>query len=540
MKKFLSFLLALLMVLTLVLTMVACQEAEPDDPANDNKPGDTTDPGNKPEDQPTDKPGDDKEDDEDDEDDVTVPDPDERIPLDYLPEKNFGGTSFHILEWSCNDVVEVGMSWIPWEEGDVEVEDGDMLASAVFERNAWAEETYGVDITKEYASIDGNPGYITLARNDASVDSNLYQLFTMRTIEIIHMIREELFADMNEYEQFVRVDKPWWVEDSVESFTLGSHLYAASSEMLLRDKGATAALYFNQTMVEDYTELPNFFELAANQEWTLAEMLDACEIVAHSNDSDTELNSAEDVWGWVGDDDPVYFLYNAAGYKFAHVDEDGFIDYDFAEEDSDSIIVMQDIFEDVIYADWYMHEGLIGKKILEKEQDLFVDGNALFKSGMIKDTTNKLKNMENLYGILPHPKFSLDQENYSSLVYQHHDSAVGIPSHTLDKEMSAIVLEALSWESYYSVYPVFYETILLNRAAKDQESKEMLKLIFSTRSYDPGQYWDSTSGLHGGSGLLRLSETGSSDIASIWAKHESKVQESIDRVNNWIADKEAD
>lgn len=536
MKKIVSFLLALFMVLTMIVTMVACQDPEqPDDPVKDDTPAD---PGNKPDEKPDDDPDDEPDDPVDGPD---VPDPEARLPLDYLPEKNYGGTPIHILEWSCNDVVDVGMSWIPWEEGDVEVEDGDMLATAVFERNAWVEEEYGVEISKEYASIDGNPGYITLARNDATVTSNLYQIFTMRTIEIIHMIREDLFADMNEYEQYVRFDKPWWVEDSVDSFTLGSHLYAASSEMLLRDKGATAALYFNQAMFEKYAdELPDFFELAANQEWTLEEMLNACEIVAHSNDSDDLLNSADDVWGWVGDDDPVYFLYNAAGYKFAHVDEDGFVAYDFAQEGTDSIKVMQDIFEKVIYADWYMHEGLIGKKILEKDQDLFVDGNALFKSGMVKDTTNKLKNMEDLYGILPHPKFSIDQENYSSLVYQHHDSAVGIPAHTADKEMSAIVLEALSWESYYSVYPIFYETLLLNRAARDEQSKEMLKIIFSTRSYDPGQYWDSTSGLHGGSGLLRLSETGNSDIASIWAKHESKVQESIDRVNNWIADKETE
>ena len=540
MKKFLSLFLSLLMVLTLVVTMVACQEPEL---PGDEKPG-TDEPGaDKPStDEPgTDKPSTDEPGTDEPGTDPIVPDPDDRLPLDYLPQTTYGGASVHILEWSCNGVTEVGVSWIPWEEGDVEIEDGDMLASAVFERNAWVEEEYGVDITKEYASIDGNPAYMTLARNDASVDSNLYQIFTMRTIEVVHMIREDLFVDMNEYEQYLRFDKPWWVQDSVASFTLGSHQYVASSEMLLRDKGATAALFFNQSMVEDYAEeLPNFFELAANNEWTIEEMLNACEIVAHSDDGDELLNSVNDIWGWYGDDDPVYFLFNASGHKFAHVDEDGFIDYDFAEEGSDSVQVLQDIFEDVIYADWYLHGRLNGKKILEDGQDLFVDGNVLFKSGMVKDTTNVLKNMTDLYGILPHPMFSVDQENYSSLVYQHHDSSVGIPSHTANKEMCAVVLEALSWESYYSVYPVFYETILLNRAAKDQESKAMLKIIFATRSYDPGQYWDSTSGLHGGTGYLRLSETGTSDIVSIWKKHESKVMEAINRVNNWIADKETE
>ena len=104
--------------------------------------------------------------------------------------------------------------------------------------------------------------------------------------------------------------------------------------------------------------------------------------------------------------------------------------------------------------------------------------------------------------------------------------------------MCAVIIEALSWESYYSVYPIFYETILLNRAAKDEESKEMLKIIFSTRSYDPGLYWDRASGLHGNDGLLRLSATKSSDIASLWAKHEGKITENFDEVNDWIADKE--
>jgi hypothetical protein len=437
---------------------------------------------------------------------------------------------FHVL---------VSGNWA-WNDFEADETDTTVVETAIFRRNQYIKQKYGVDITKEYASIDGNPGYITLARNDASVSSNLYQIFTMRTIEIVHMIREDLFADMNEYEQYLRVDKPWWVADSVDSFTLGSHLYAASSEMLLRDKGATAALYFNQTMYADYAEdLPNFFEKAAAYEWTLEEMLDACEVVAHSADNNDLLDSADDVWGWIGDDDPVYFLFNAAGYKFAHVNEDGFIAYDFAQDD-DSVTAMQDIFEKVIYAEWYLHEGLIGKSILDVDQDLFVDGNVLFKSGMIKDTTNRFKSMNELYGILPHPMSSIDQENYSSLVYQHHDSAVGIPSHTADKVMSAVILEALSWESYYSVYPTFYETLLLNRAAKDQESKEMLKIIFATRSYDPGQYWDSTSGLHGGSGLLRLSQTGNSDIASVWARHSDMVKEAIDRVNAWIADKETE
>jgi hypothetical protein len=104
--------------------------------------------------------------------------------------------------------------------------------------------------------------------------------------------------------------------------------------------------------------------------------------------------------------------------------------------------------------------------------------------------------------------------------------------------MCATILEALSWESYYRVYPTFYETILLDRAAKDEDSKRMLKLIFETRIYDPGQYWDTTTGLQHGQGLLRLTATESSDIASIWGKFELAVEQCVKDINKMISDME--
>ena len=69
----------------------------------------------------------------------------------------------------------------------------------------------------------------------------------------------------------------------------------------------------------------------------------------------------------------------------------------------------------------------------------------------------------------------------------------------------------------------------------------MLQVIFQTRSYDPGQYYDTgsySSGLHGGEGLLRLSGTGNADIAGMWAKYEDTVKLNMQKVNNWISGNE--
>ena len=514
MKKVLTLCMALILVLTAAVTMLAsCGGGNtPSDDTNKPVGGGNTDSS-------------------------------ERIPLD-VPEKYYEvdgeKTQYHILEWAAGGQNTPGQSWIPWEEGDVETEDGDMLGSAVFRRNAWVEQEFGVEITKEYASVEIAPTFKTRVTNNASTSANEFQLITLRTLNIIELIQEDLYLDMNLYSDILHTNQPWWVKDAVTSFTLGSHLYVASTELLLRDKGATSTLYFNQYMARDYEDdLPNFFELVDNKEWTIERMIDACEIVAHPNDGDDELNSTDDVWGIVGGDDPVYYLYNAFGYKFAHIDEFGYIEYDYGFN-PETITVMQDIFLNVMYADFYFNNYVMSD-LLEEGQNVFVQGNSLFYSSMVKDTTTRMKNMEDLYGILPHPMLDEDQEDYSSLVWVHHDASLGIPAHVSDPEMCAIILEALSWESYYTVFPVFYETILLNRAAKDEDSKRMLEVVFGARSYDPGQYYDSgsnASGLHGNDGLLRLTTKGTYDIAGMWAGFRGVVEANMQEVNNWIAGNE--
>ena len=334
----------------------------------------------------------------------------------------------------------------------------------------------------------------------------------------------------------LHTDQPWWVQNSIASYTLGAHLYVASTEMLLRDKGATAALYFNQTLAEDYIDLPNFFDLVDEKEWTFDNMIAACEIVSGSLDGDDLMNSGEDMWGVIGGDDPVFFLYAATGRQFAHIDEGGYMEYDFGYSD-ESITVMKEIFDDFMYADWYLNTAVDKTIISNYEGKVFPDGHSLFSGGMVK-SVNDLSEMQDLYGILPYPMYDEDQENYSSLVWIHHDSILGIPADVADAEMCAVVLEALSWESYYSVYHIFYDTILMDRAARDADSKRMLQLIFQTRIYDPGQYWDTTTGLQHADGLLRLTARENSDIMSVWKTYEDAVVDCVKEINKMISDME--
>jgi hypothetical protein len=387
-------------------------------------------------------------------------------------------------------------------------------------------------ITKEYVSVDGNPNYGTCLRSNHTSGDDAYQLATMRTTNISPFVIEGLMTNM--YDQpYLHTDMPWWNQDSVRSFTLGDTLFWAAPEMLLRDKGGTASMFYNQRVAADNAEaVPNLYQLVYDGEWTMDVMIEICENVATDLDGNDMIDTGEDMWGALGQDDPVYYLFNGAGLMFAHIDEDGYIAYDYGDEDS--ILIMDYIFNEIIYSDWYAHS--VNRSDADsgpKHEEIFESNRALFYFGCVKGVLG-MRDMEESYGILPIPKYDESQENYSSLVWVHHDCTLGIPEAVTDKEMVSIVLEHLSYLSYYDVYPIFYDTVLMGRSTRDEQSRDMLEIIFQTRSFDPGQYWDLGSGLHGGDGYLRLAATKNTNIASIWAKWEKAVNANFEKINEFV------
>jgi hypothetical protein len=91
----------------------------------------------------------------------------------------------------------------------------------------------------------------------------------------------------------------------------------------------------------------------------------------------------------------------------------------------------------------------------------------------------------------------------------------------------------MSYIAYYDVYPIFYDTIILGKSARDQQSKEMLEKIFATRSFDPGQYWLTTE-LHGGDGFLTIQEQNKTNISSLWAAIEKKTMTGVEKFNEKV------
>jgi hypothetical protein len=96
------------------------------------------------------------------------------------------------------------------------------------------------------------------------------------------------------------------------------------------------------------------------------------------------------------------------------------------------------------------------------------------------------RSMEADFGVVPMPKYDEKQDNYFSLVNPYTGVLLGVPKSVQDVEKASIILEALAAESKYTLQPAYYDVVLQRKYVRDEESGEMLDIIFSSRVYDIG------------------------------------------------------
>lgn len=491
--------LALIMCLGLCAGMVACN-----DPVDPSQGGGTTPPV-------TGKPG------------------KEEVPHSVEAGKNFStyeNNVVNVLHYTAEGNHE---GYIPWDEicpsTGMEASPGDLVGDMIYDRTAWLEENFGIVMGCEYLAHGGE--FITRVSTMVGTNSQDYQMVDYFAFGAQKLMGQEYFLNMTDIE-YIDFEDPWWVDSAIDALSLGNYVEFAASDMLLLDKGATTLVYYNIGMAEDLG-IDDLYDLVRNNEWTIDALAEYAELALKDNGDDNWDHN--DIWGISNGDDPVHNLYIGSGYKFIAKDEDGEFYYQYRTEE-ETTDVMIDILEKVMYADWYWNSW-IKRDLGSDYQPKFSEGKALFSFGKAKNCI-ELKTMKENYGVLPIPMYDTNQDQYYSQVSNYHDSLFAIPMSAVGKtEIIGAAIELMSYYSYYNIYDNFFETIIQNRGTRDAESKEMLGLIFSTRTYDMGLLYDPV-GIS--DKVLRYTNTGETGVISYWDGFASQLEEAIKDLNE-LADK---
>lgn len=358
--------------------------------------------------------------------------------------------------------------------GGPEETTGDLVEDTVFKRNLAVEDRLKVDIetfgfADAYNTIATSVSNLVMA-NDPTYDMFMGQQFGMTTV-----VGRQLFMNVYDLPHF-NFNQPWWDNNYMEEMSLGKdRRYLLSGDYFISALEWTRVLFFNKNFYQDQFGDPNgLYQKVLDGNWLLEDMH---KLVSESY-SDLNNNGGGDV------DDRLGFV----AYKmFATTDP--FVygsDVDFTTRGTDGFLKLNmngnekglRLLEDLLAFFW---QDAVQTETGSDSgaQKIFKEGRSLFLSGAFC-TMEAIRDMDQDFGIIPHPKSEAGQEAYHSLV---HDTALigGIPISSLNHDMAGAVLEALNSESYRTVYPAYYETSLKVKYVRDDISAQIIDLIKDTK-----------------------------------------------------------
>jgi len=424
-----------------------------------------------------------------------------------LPESDFKGYTFTFDQWDID-------GWGMIKDIFAEASDETKVGAAVYRRNSIIEDQYKIEI--ELVQEDINTIQQTYQQQVSAGDQD-FDVFLVRGHEMQFVLPADLCLDLYDLPH-CDFTKPWWDANSVAQFSIDNRLYMVESDMTLRDKNATACVMFNKAVQEDY-QIGDIYSLVETNEWTWEKMIELARKATHDNgDSQWDEN---DTYGWVSLDDITYIMLHGADARYATKDENDLPVPGFGEVRT--LEVAQTITDILYKADYFWH--------LSKTTDpsgsgqLFPEDRALFYTDAIF-RAQSLNDMETDFGIMPVPKYDETQETYGHSVSIHFTSAITVPKTNNNLERTSIILEALAAESKYTVIPEYYDVYVKIRNTRDEEAKAMLDLIFDTRVYDMGEYFQFG---YLNSYFLRIWTNKQFDnVNTLYAAYKDAVQQSIE------------
>ena len=391
-----------------------------------------------------------------------------------LPDVNFGGYEFRILNTRGGAQGHILTMLIPEEET------GEALHDAMFRRNRRMEERFGFTLVEIGFGAPG--GARDSARTSIQAGSDDFDLAMMQPIQALELAQQGML-EMIDMVPHVDLSQPWWDQDMNRDFSIGHRLFLTSGDFSFNQYSVTTIAFFNKQLHADLgLDCP--YTLVNEGRWTLERFAEQGRAGNRDLNGDGIMD-ATDQWGLVSNAQAYAIGFpNGVGARAIIKDAD---DMPVLNINTQGYIERIMLVFDTLMEGWHM-DGARAHTSGEP-RDVFVDGRALFWVDLMNHA-QVLRAVDHDFGILPLPKLNEEQE------YHVHGTGVphvmAIPITTADLERTGIILEALNAESRLTVRDVYFDTMLVNQIMnRDEESGEMLELIFANRVYDKGRlFWN--------------------------------------------------
>ena len=378
---------------------------------------------------------------------------------DILGERDFEGAVFTILD--ANDHPD-------FHKNISESMNGDPLNDALYLRDRFIEEKYGVDI--KYIQITKASNGCAALEKSVLAGENPYDLVVSPVLggSLARISTQNILYNMTDA-PYLSLTSPWWSKLFYENMQFNNRLYYNGGDIFLPSYAqGPAMMAFNKKLFKDRGIQENLYEMAFEGKWTFDVLERLIKDTNVDLNQDGRMTAEHDFFGMIHVNHSLHigFFFAAAGMKYSE-----------STGESININLKSDIYTNKI-------ERL--KNMLDSVSDDHMKAFATFKSDRALFIAHSmdcpqvhLRDMESDFGILPMPKWDEKQETYVSFMNAWVSGFVAIPQNA-DIEKSAFITEAMAYAGYETFRKPVYETTLKTKIARDEESERIIDIILET------------------------------------------------------------
>lgn len=397
---------------------------------------------------------------------------------------------------------------------------GDVLDDCCYERNFIVEQEMNITITEETQSFNSLASY---AKTLILSGEDVYDAMYIPSQQLTPLISENLFYDLLEIEE-LHTDRIWWDQPMITRNTIENRLFFATSDLSLMAFEGIWCMYFNEDMmIELGLDLP--FQLALDGKWTFDELKKYCSAAANLNGDTTFVFNVNG--------NATYGMSNATtaramaygmGTEIVSRDENG--RYKFtADTDPKFTDTWTKLINFFGPDDGLTVRGTLTDLDPDGYYGIFESNRALFLHAELKGAT-MLREWEGKFGLMPQPKYDEAQKEYNSNLFDD-CLAFCIPVTNKNLSRTGIIVDYLTYKSYQSLLPRYYDIHVSLKALGRQESIDVLALIRGTRGIEVSWPFQWASDFNGALNALVINN--SVAVASAIEANRDKITAAIDK-----------
>lgn len=406
-------------------------------------------------------------------------------PLDHLTERNLDKDIYFLVNTQQDSSNGYRSIEICPNDEDLKYT---YMNEYVTERNRMIEDRLGIRINEIRTTT-----MMDDIRNAVNVGSQEFQIVCPWMTDAGPLVASGCFYDLYEFDDIIRFDQPYWDNNANKSLSINNKLYFTTGDFSLLSLDVTHCMVFNRDMIAE-NGLENPYDLVYENKWTLDKMME----MAHSVTAETDGvpgTSYKDNIGLHVNSNFSNSFFIGAGERFIQKDSDDMpflaIYNAHAAEVVDKIT---SVFQspDSIHIESYNDQAKLDgfTNCYWAARDALANKRALFVAISLSDIINLSNTYDCNFGLLVTPKFTEEQDDYSSYISVIYASCCAIPACNEDPETAALVLEALNAASTDTTKKHYYQRVLKAQKLKDEEGEKMLDFIFNNRVYDLGAIYN--------------------------------------------------